>query len=418
MVGEPGEVYRQRLKRVEDAISLRTPDRVPFFPLTQLMPRKYMGITAEKAFYSTRDWLEANKRSIIDLEPDIYWPASAVYPGRALEAAKISQVKWPGAGGLAEDSGIQFVEAEYMKADEYDLFLDDPTDYYIRTYLPRLFKSCESLKELPPVKALFYGGYRAIFSSAALAEPAIVEAIEALYRTALESKAFVQEIAAFNREMTELGFPPAFGGGIAGAPFDVLSDVHRGMRGSMLDMYRQPDKLIAAMERVTPLLIQDALLAAKRSGHMRIFMPLHRGADGFMSDDQFRKFYWPGLRRVLLALIDAGLTPCPLFEGPYASRLKYLGELPKGKIMAMFDDTDIRKVKEVVGDTVCICGNMPVSVLQFGTPQEVRELTKQQIDAAAKGGGFMMSCRGVLDEARPELVKVWAEATREYGRYW
>jgi hypothetical protein len=190
------------------------------------MPRKYVGITAEKAFYSTRDWLDANKRSILDLEPDIYWPASAAYPGRALEAAKISQVKWPGPGGLAEDSGIQFVEAEYMKADEYDLFLDDPTDYYIRTYLPRLFKSCESLKELPPIKALFYGGYRAIFSSAVLAEPAIVEAIEALYRTALESKAFVHEIAAFNREMTELGFPPAFGGAIAGAPFDVLSDVH------------------------------------------------------------------------------------------------------------------------------------------------------------------------------------------------
>ena len=136
-----------------------------------------------------------------------------------------------------------------------------------------------------------------------------------------------------------------------------------------------------------------------------------------MSDEQFQRLYWPGLKRVILELIDAGLTPCPLFEGHYASRLEYLNTLPKGKVMGMFDNTDIAKAKEIVGDTICICGNMPVSVLQMGTPEKVRELTKQQIDAAGKNGGFIMCCKGVLDEANLELVKVWAEATREYGVY-
>jgi uroporphyrinogen-III decarboxylase len=250
-----------------------------------------------------------------------------------------------------------------------------------------------------------------------LADAGVVKAIEALYHTALESRVFLEKAALFNKEMRALGFPQAFGGGIGGAPFDVLSDVQRGMRGSMLDMYRRPDKMLAAMEKITPILIQDALLGAKRSGHKRIFIPLHRGAEGFMSDDQFRRFYWPGLKAVILALIEAGLTPCPLFEGAYRSRLDYLNELPRGKVMGMFDNTDIATVKEVVGGTVCVCGNMPVSLLQLGTPEQIRELTRQQIKAAGKDGGFIMCCKGVLDEANPELVKVWAEATREYGHY-
>ena len=63
-------------------------------------------------------------------------------------------------------------------------------------------------------------------------------------------------------------------------------------------------------------------------------MALHRGADGFMSLNQFETFYWPGLKKIILALIDAGLTPFVFFEGDFTSRLEYLTELPKGKTQA------------------------------------------------------------------------------------
>ena len=33
---------------------------------------------------------------------------------------------------------------------------------------------------------------------------------------------------------------------------------------------------------------------------------MHRGADGFMSDEQLERFYWPTLKAVLLGLIEAG----------------------------------------------------------------------------------------------------------------
>ena len=107
------ENYEERIGRFEEAIALGTPDRVPFFPIIQLMPRKYAGINAKQAFYDSGTWMEASKKAILDLEPDIDWADSAVYQGRALEAARIRQLKWPGPGGPPKDSGIQFVEDEY-----------------------------------------------------------------------------------------------------------------------------------------------------------------------------------------------------------------------------------------------------------------------------------------------------------------
>ena len=136
-----------------------------------------------------------------------------------------------------------------------------------------------------------------------------------------------------------------------------------------------------------------------------------------MSLKQFETFYWSSLKRLILALIDEGLTPYPFFEGDYTSRLEYLAELPKGKILGLFDATDIFKAKEILGDTMCISGMMPLSLLQTGTPQQVKDYTRKLIDVVGKGGGFIMGPRSAMDEADPELVKVWVDFTREYGKY-
>ena len=136
-----------------------------------------------------------------------------------------------------------------------------------------------------------------------------------------------------------------------------------------------------------------------------------------MSPRQFETFYWPGLNKLIRALLDHGLVPCPFFEGDYTGRLKYLRELPKGKVLGLFDSTDIYKAKEALSDTMCISGMMPLSLLQVGTPDSVRAYAKTLIDVVGEGGGFIMGPRSIMDEAKPELVKVWIEFTKEYGVY-
>jgi hypothetical protein len=60
---------------------------------------------------------------------------------------------------------------------------------------------------------------------------------------------------------------------------------------------------------------------------------------------------------------------------------------------------------------------MPLSLLQIGTPEQVRAYTKKLIEVVGKDGGYIMSSNTVMDEAKPELVRVWVDATREYGVY-
>jgi uroporphyrinogen-III decarboxylase len=120
----------------------------------------------------------------------------------------------------------------------------------------------------------------------------------------------------------------------------------------------------------------------------------------------------------MLALIDEGITPCPLFEGDYTSRLEVIGDIPKGKAMYLFEQTDMFKAKEVLGDRVCLRGNVPAALLCTGTPQEVRDYCQKLIDGVGRGGGFIMDgAIGVPDEAKPENVKAMADFTREYGVY-
>ena len=74
-----------------------------------------------------------------------------------------------------------------------------------------------------------------------------------------------------------------------------------------------------------------------------VFMPLHKGADGFMSDEQFHKFYWPSLRAVLLGLIEEGTIPFLFAEGRYGSRLEAIMDLPKARTVWLFDQTDMAR---------------------------------------------------------------------------
>ena len=78
---------------------------------------------------------------------------------------------------------------------------------------------------------------------------------------------------------------------------------------------------------------------------------------------------------------------------------------------------DLMQVKREVGDTLCIAGGMPVTLLQAGTPEEVRAETRKLIETVGRDGGYIMAANSVLDESDPELLRVWMEATQEYGVY-
>jgi uroporphyrinogen-III decarboxylase len=404
------QAFREREKRLMDAVALRTPDRVPISLGLNYQPAKFAGTTTWAAYYDWPTW----KKAYIDAAKYYAPDRLLVVPnqsGHVLEALDARQLRWPG-HGVSRYHTHQFVEGEYMKADEYDLFLSDPSDFLVRFYLPRIYGALAPMEKLPPLNTLMMA-----LPFHTLATPEFADMLENLTRTAREAVQWQNETASMTRELTELGFfcrQPLFGGG---APFDAISDFLRGMRGAMLDMYRQPEKLTQAIEMMCDLQLDRISKAPKATEFSPVFMALHRGSHGFMNLKQFETFYWPYLLKVIDALVDAGYTPDVFFEGDYNSRLEYLCEMPVGKVIARFDQIDLAKAKQILGGKICISGNFPVSVLQVGTMDDVKNLCRKMIDTAGKDGGYIMGPASALDEVKPENLKTMIEFTKEYGKY-
>lgn len=410
----PEELYGEREKRVNDAIHLKEPDRVPVMSLFGFFPAKYTGITFEDAMHDYDKMMKAWVDTYTDFQPDTYEnPFPLFFLGPTLGALDSKQLKWPG-HGVGAMSSYQFVEGEHMKADEYDEFLFDPTDFMLRKFWPRIFQSVKAFKKLPPLSDIISYNM-GLTRFAAFDNPEIINAIEALLKAAKEAKRMISGTIEFAKRMKGLAFPMQFASGTQ-APFDTLSDYFRGTTGTMLDMFRHPDKILEATEKLLPIMLRLGLTAKKRDVS-RVFIPLHKGLDGFMSPEQFKTFYWPTLKRLVLGLIDEGLDPFVLWEGDCTSRLELIGDIPKGKAVYWFERTDIFKAKEVLGDTVCIRGNVPLSIMSTGTPDDVKDYCKKLIDVVGKGGGFIMDSSTVLDDAKPENVKAMIDFTKEYGVY-
>jgi hypothetical protein len=412
---EAEATYKESITRIKDAVQLKkTPDRVPITILPSMFPFTNVGMTVEEAMYDYDKCAAAFKKFILEFQPDMHIGAAAPGPGKFYEILDYKLYKWPG-HGVAPEHSYQCVEAEYMKPEEYDLLMMDPSFYFRNFYLPRVFGALEGFTMLPPLTGILEM-YGVAFNFIPYALPPVQGTFKALFEAGAEALKWAMAMGGSNGELASLGFPNILGG-FTKAPFDVIGDTLRGTRGIMVDMYRQPDKLLKAMEALVPIMIGMGLGAAQQTGNPQIFIPLHKGADGFLSDEQFKKFYWPTLQAVIGGLIEGGCIPFPALEGHWSSRLNVIQDIPKGKTMWMVDQTDMAKVKETLGQNACLIGNVPSSMLTLGTPQDVKDYCKKLIDTAGKGGGFIMSNGAFFDHAKPENVKAMADVTKEYGVY-
>ncbi len=409
------KAYKERVIRIKDVIQLKKkPDRIPVVLMVGFFPAFYSGITPQESMYDYDKLFSAWKKSVLDFEPDAHIGCFVPGPGKLFDILDYKLYAWPG-HGVSPNLSYQCLEGEYMKADEYDAFIQDPSGFFRSVYLPRIFGTLDPLKQLAPLTNIielpFTGGNILPYGL-----PDVQEALKALMDAGSDALKWAGTLGAFDKEMAEKGFPNFFGGATK-APYDTLGDTLRGTTGIMLDLYRQPNKLLKALEVITPLMVNMGVSMAKMNGNPIVFIPLHKGADGFLSDEQFKTFYWPSFRKLLMGLIEEGCIPFSYVEGGFNSRLEVIKDLPKGKAIWAFDLTDMEKAKEILGDSACVGGNMPITLLNLGTPQEVKEYAKKLIDSVGKDGGYLMMNGAVIDDAKPENIKAMIEFTKEYGVY-
>jgi len=405
--------YRARVQRFIDAVNLKEPDRVPVSLPSGFFPAFYSGGTLEKSMYDYEELGRSWEKYLHDFDMDVFAGPGLVFPAPVLEMIGHNFHKWPGHGLPSDAALYQFVEGEYMKAEEYRSLIDDPSDFWLRTFLPRVAKVFEPFRYLPPLSAMtgIPLGYIAAFN-----RPEIQEACKQLFAASAELAKWQGVVKRVTEASLKAGVP-GFGSGMSGAPFDMIADMHRGTQGSIMDMYRRPDVLIEALERITAIAIKQVLAGADSTLCPIIQMPLHKGDDVFMSDKQFEKFYWPTFKKVLIAMINEGLVPMPFAEGSYMRRLDYIKDLPEGSVIWWFEKVDMAKAKSVLGNVACIMGNIPVSIMCTGTPAEVKAYCRSLIEVAGKGGGYILAGSASMNKGDPANLRAVMEAAVEYGTY-
>lgn len=411
------ELFQERLNRVEKAIRLEIPDRVPVATFFASWVQEAQGSCYRDIFY---DHDKAGQAAL-----DFYarhplcdaHSFAGLISGRTHEMLQTSVLDWPGRPGTAvsDHSSHQIIERELMLQEEYEEMLDDFTGFMIRKYIPRLYPSLQAFSgvHLQMTSAIIPTYMRPFYN------PEMLKCYEILGKVAEENNAAMNKTFYYMNELQKMGFPDLLTAS-SEAPYDILGDYYRGTMGIFEDLVNEDMQEL--MERACDLFADQQIESLQFLKYAdipvkRVFFPLHKGMDGFMNEEQYERLYWKPLKKVMMALIEMGITPFIYTEGKYNTRLEQLTDIPRGKVIYHFEDVDMKRAKRILGKVACITGNLPCSLLEFGKKEEVIDETKRLLDICMPDGGYMFDMNGNLEGAKEENVEAMFETLERYGKY-
>jgi len=140
-----------------------------------------------------------------------------------------------------------------------------------------------------------------------------------------------------------------------------------------------------------------------------------------MSPDLFRKFILPRLARMVAMIKEEGAfcikhsdgNIYPILEDIVSTGCDGINPIEPAAGM------NLKAVKELVGDRVCLVGNIDCGwLLSHGTEEQVEEAVIKAIQDAAPGGGFILSSsNSIHSSVKPENLVAMIQAGQKYGGY-
>ena len=398
MTKDTGQLYHERLTRYVTAGRNGTPDRVPLRPFAAEITAKHAGYTCQEVTHDYRKAFEAVIRCCHDYEWDAVVP-NMVYVWTGL--TQTLELRYYGVPGIhvEPDVGFQYREPpeqnSFMKADEYDELIADPTRVLYETWLPRV--------------AGEVGGDGA---------PGEFRARVALVKSGMAMLSYFGAFGAqIERMRKECGTVSCISGMLK-APMDILADKLRGYLGLASDLMTMPDKVLAACQALMPHLGYLALTSADPAKQVPIPIWMHRGCVPFISYDHFNNIYWPTLKPIVEALWAQGNQTLFYAEGKWDAHLDKFAELPDRCIIYHIDRGDPDKVHQALGKKFCLSGGVPNALLTFGQPEQVRDHCRKLIETIGADGGYIMDASAIIqNDAKLENIKAMTDATLEYGVY-
>ena len=201
------------------------------------------------------------------------------------------------------------------------------------------------------------------------------------------------------------------------SPLDTIFDHIRGIRGTLLDMRKRPDKLAAACDALweygkdarayDPADMAEPLPVAGTTFH----------AECFISPKQFERFTLKYLIDGLTPALNAGKKAYVLGEGSIAHVLDLLADtFPKHSLIVNLDTDDSFEMKKKYGEKLAFITGMDMAILQQGTKEQCLDYVKRVFNELAPGGGFVFSTNQMMvsgkDVNLENLIAIYQEADR------
>ena len=372
----PQEMTELRNRRVRAAFNLETPDRVPIFMNGQGF-FKFIDPRATLADYFRRpeyvDGLLIEAARLPDLAEIDQAPMCGFfseYSHQAFAAMMFARIRLPGRE-LPENTLWNIDELGPMTEADYDTVIDKGWEYMTKELYRRIGFDPERRPE--PKKE---------------------------YLAELQNK-----LAALGKSNIMLGMVPF-------APFECLSGARR-LNNWIRDLRRFPDKVRAALDIIEDAVVEQTLKQLK-SGPPCEYAMLggSRSGSSFISPATFERFYFPFLRKMIPAVYAAGYKVWLHMDNDWSGFLHYFREFPKGACIWDPDQmTGMMKIKEALGDKMCITGDVPPSLLSVGTPDDCYAYAKKLCADMGKAGFIMAPGCSVPVDAKRENVAAVIAAT-------
>ena len=392
------QLHHERLARYVTAMRNERPDRIPIRPFVAEFTAKYAGYTCQEVTHDYTKAFDAAVKTAKDFGWDAVVP-NMVYVWTGL--AQAIGLRYYGIPGIhiPHTTGFNYIEPPedqaWMRANEYDALIDDPTAFLYNIWLPRVSTEVSKVGEA------------------------------STYRNNLSfvkgGMAMLQYFYAFGPQIDRLRKEAGTVSAIAGifkAPFDILADKLRGYVGLTMDMATQPKKVLAACEALMPHLCHVGLTTADSAKQVPIGFWMHRGCVPFVNPKTFDTHYWPTLKPIIEEFWKDGHQTLFYAEGKWAHHFATFHELPERSIVFHCDRDDVFQAHRELHDKFALSGGIPNTLLSFGKPDEVREFCLRVIKEVAANGGYIMDAGAIMqDDTSIENMRVLTEVTREHGTY-
>lgn len=392
------QLYQARFRRYMTALRNEKPDQVPIRPLVAEFVANVAGYSCQDI---THDYTKAFD-AVIKTGKAFDWDAMVVnmvwvWTGLT-QAIGLRYYGIPGIG-IPHDVGFNYIEPSednaFMRADEYDALIADPTAFLYNVWLPRVSTEV-----------------------AAIGQPATYRNNLALVKGGMAMMTYFMALGPQIQRMREEAGTVSAIAGIFKAPLDIIADKLRGYVGLTMDMAERPDKVLKACEALMPHLVHVGLSTADPAKQVPIGFWMHRGCVPFVNPGQFKSHYWPTLKPCIEEFWRHGHQTMFYAEGDWDYHLDDFAELPERSILFHVDRGNILTAHKKLHHRFALSGGVPNILLSYGKPEEVRECCRKIIREVGSEGGYIMDASAIMqNDTCVENLRALTEATREFGQY-